>query len=207
MLQRVFQLWKPGTYKPDPNDPNNSIVDEPGHFVLISDEKYLKQYSGSTIGDGAAVGRRYSSAAFGFDNSITNLVNGDFGTNLWSCQVIVGYDDPTSPFKHLYHPDHNNLDENYSPLPVSTNAGWPANQAVAGPSTSESMTVTRYLSLEFTPADPEGLALAGWGDNQIGGNYSETITGIHRSPVKVSGTFRLRHASTVAVLNDGLTSP
>jgi hypothetical protein len=184
LLQRVFQLWKNGTYTNDAH--GLASVDQPGHYVLVDDEKYLGNFTGATVKDGALVGRRYSSAAFGFDNAITNLINGSFGTNLWSCRVVNGYDDATNPFKHKYHPDHNNLDEDY--------------QTKLGEGI-ESFTVTRDLTLQFTPSDPEGLALAGWGDTQIGGLYSEKLSGLHRSDIYVSGTFRLRHASTVAVLN------
>ena len=35
----------------------------------------------------------------------------------------------------------------------------------------------------------------------VGGTFTETITGLHRNPIFASGTFRLRRASTVTVLN------
>ena len=34
-----------------------------------------------------------------------------------SCDVILDCDDPLNPFKHRYHPDHDNRDEFYDPLP------------------------------------------------------------------------------------------
>jgi hypothetical protein len=68
----------------------------------------------------------------------------------------------------------------------------------------ESFTVGRQIQLQFTAADPGNFAMAGWGDNEVGGTYSETITGLHKNTLYVAGTFRLRHASTVGVLNDGL---
>ena len=34
--------------------------------------------------------------------------------------------------------------------------------------------------------------------------YTEKITGIHRRPINIKGTFRLQRISDVAVLNDGL---
>ncbi len=189
LLQRVFELWQPGTYTN--NAEGISEVSQPGHYVLVSDEKYLNRFSGATIRDGTAVGRRYSSVSFGFDNAITNLIDGNFGTNLWSCRITNGHNDPTNPFKHVYHPDHNNLAEDYqTPLPEGV----------------KSYTVTRQITLQFTATDPESLAVAGWGDNQIGGIYQETLSGLHRNPIYVSGTFRLRHASAVPLLNDGLTN-
>ena len=68
----------------------------------------------------------------------------------------------------------------------------------------ESFTVRRIVQMQFTASDPEGLNLAGWGDNQIGGIYWETITGLHKDTIYVQGSFRLHHASRVGVLNDGL---
>jgi len=46
--------------------------------------------------------------------------------------------------------------------------------------------------------------MAGWGDNQLGGIYRETIRGLHKSTLYVQGTFRLQQASRVGILNDGL---
>ena len=60
----------------------------------------------------------------------------------------------------------------------------------------------RNVQLEFTPNDPNGFQFPGWGDPQLGGNYHEAITGLHRNPIHVEGTFRLFQASRVGVLND-----
>jgi hypothetical protein len=106
-----------------------------------------------------------------------------------SCTVTIDYDDPQNPFKHGYHPDHDNLDERFEEkLPEGV----------------ESLTVTRQIQLQFTANDPEGLLLAGWGDNQLGGLYRETVTGLHRSAIHSSGRFRLYRASNTPVLNNGL---
>ena len=67
----------------------------------------------------------------------------------------------------------------------------------------ESFTVTRNVALEFTGTDPLGLNPPGWGDGELGGNYRETITGLHRSAIHISGTFRLVRVAPVAALNDG----
>jgi len=49
----------------------------------------------------------------------------------------------------------------------------------------ECPTITRVSTLQFTAADPNGLPLAGWGDNQLGGIYSEAITGLYNMPLYV----------------------
>jgi hypothetical protein len=188
LLQKVIQMWKNGTTKPDPTDPTNQVVDEPGRPVLLTDESLAGSYSGASLRDGQPVGRRVSSAAFGFRQPIAMTGAGAFGANTISCMVPLEFDDAVNPFKHKYHPDHDNLDGGF---------GKKVAEGI------ESFTVTRRIELEFQAVDPEGLPLSGWGDNQLGGIYRETITGLHQDPLFVRGTFRLRHASRVAALNDG----
>ena len=102
--------------------------------------------------------------------------------------MVLGYDDPRNPFKHTFHPDHDNLDERFEAMV---------------PEGVESFAVTRLIELEFTAADPDRLAIAGWGDNQLGGRYRETVTGLHTRTIRAAGTFRLSQVSRIGVLNDG----
>jgi hypothetical protein len=187
LLQKVIQMWKDGTTKPDPMDPSKLVVDQPGHYVLLTDEALVANYSGAGLIDGQPVGRRLSSAAFCFKEPIPMAASGDFGAGTNTCAVVLGYNDALNPFKHAFHPDHNNLDENY---------------AQTLPEGLESFTVQRQIQLEFQAQDPNGFQLAGWGDTQLGGKYRETVTGIHKSPIYVEGTFRLHQASRVGLLND-----
>lgn len=187
LLQNVVVMWKNGTTKPDPADPDKLVVDEPGRYVLLTDASLIPNFSGAAVRDGQQVGRRLSSTAFAFKNPIAMSGAGEFGANTVSCLVSLGFDDPLNPFKHKFHPDHNNLDEHY---------------AQTLPEGAESFTVQRALQLEFQPDDPNGFKIPGWGDMQLGGKYRETITGIHKSPIFVEGTFRLQQASRVTVLND-----
>ncbi|MBN2505493.1 MAG: hypothetical protein JXQ71_02245 [Verrucomicrobia bacterium] len=188
LLQKVLQMWQEGTLKPDPQDPARLVVDQPGRFVLLTDESLAAQIpglTGATLRDGTPVGRRFSTVAFGFRAPQAMGVSGD----TLSCTVAMGYDDSLNPFKHGYHPDHDNLDERFEEkLPEG----------------AESHTVTRQIQFQFTAGDPEGLLLAGWGDNQLGGIYRETVTGLHRSAIHCSGRFRLYRASSTPVLNNGL---
>ena len=101
----------------------------------------------------------------------------------WS--LVHGYDDPANPFVHSYHPDHDNLDAKY------------ATKLAAG---IESFTVTRTCSLSFTSSPPDGSKVVGWGSVIIGGNYSEAISGINRSPLYVGGTFKMRRLSEIGVI-------
>ena len=71
------------------------------------------------------------------------------------------------------------------------------------------------LTLKFSDTDP---ALAGiedaaanlppdWGSNVVGGSYEETLSGLHQTPIRVQGTFRLERAAVAAVLNPDPTPP
>lgn len=189
LLQKVLEMFKNGTLKPDPNNPTNNIVDQPGHYVLVTDDSLIPQFTGATLSDGTPVARRLSSAAFGFPQPILMSGSGSFGSGSFTCQVNLDYDDRLNPFKHLYHPQHDNLDDRFeNKLPEGV----------------ESFTVLRQIELDFTAEDPDNSTLAGWGDDQLGGNYKETISGLHNQPIYISGTFRLNRASTIGLLNDGL---
>ena len=112
LLRQAYLMWKDGTRKPDSNDPSKQVVDKPGRYVIVTDESKLSQFDGAAVLDGERVGRRVSSAAFGFEEPV--LLNGsDFGqaSNVFSCSLVTDYSDRLNPFLHLYHPDHNNQDE------------------------------------------------------------------------------------------------
>ena len=178
LLQKVIQVWTDGAYTNDSF--GIKYVDRPGSYRLFTDE--------NLVTNTPPWSRRISSAAFGFTNGILMSTSGSFGSNnsTNSCTVPIQYDDPLNPFKHRYHPDHDNLDERY--------------EQVLGEK-AESFTVTRLLSLVFTPNDPLDPVVAGWGDDQLGGFYRETISGLNRTPVYVSGTFRLHRVASAGVLN------
>jgi hypothetical protein len=184
LLQQVVEMWKDGTYKPDPEDSSKLVVDQPGRYVLVTDRSLLSSFQGSTLRDGRRVGRRFSSAAFAFSEPIDLSGGGGFLAGQFACTVTLDFDDPLNPFKHAFHPDHNNLDERFETQ------------------VAEAFTVSRTLQLQFSATDPDGLAIPGWGDDQVGGAYEETITGLLSEPVKIAGIFRLQRVSFVSVLND-----
>ena len=90
---------------------------------------------------------------------------------------------PTNPYVHTYHPDHDNKDSRFALLPT-TSAG-----------TLESPTIGRTLSFTFSPTPLPTSSPLGWGSTVLGGTYAETITGVHKDPLTVSGTFELRRVS------------
>jgi hypothetical protein len=184
LLQKVVLAWTNGVSITNQQGFRQAAT--PGRFVLITDESLLSRFSGSSVRDGSISGRRFSSAAFGFRDPLPVSRTGPFGdpNATFSCTVALGFDDALNPFKHRYHPDHNNLDDRYAAV------------------VRECPDVTRQISFQFSSQPPENAALAGWGDNQLGGTYTERITGLHKNPVTAQGNFRLYRASTVDVLND-----
>jgi hypothetical protein len=47
--------------------------------------------------------------------------------------------------------------------------------------------------------------VADFGFNQMGGAYRETISGIHKHPIHVRGTFQLARVSSIPELNPSPT--
>jgi hypothetical protein len=180
LLQHATLMWADGVA-----DAQGNTV-QPGRQVLIAADTLLSRYTDVALRDGQPVGRRVSSVAFG--NATPIAMAGRFGDpqNPLSCSVAIGYDDPLNPFKHRFHPDHDNLDEEY------------ATKLAPG---AESFTVSRALSLEFTAADPDGLSTSRWGADQLGGIYSEVVAGLHKTPIVIRGTFRLNRVSLIAALD------
>jgi hypothetical protein len=102
-----------------------------------------------------------------------------------SCTITIPFNDPTNPFVHQYHPDHDNKDARFQPVGAGV----------------ESYNITRTCTFTFTASPPPGGTTIGWGSSVIGGTYAETITGIHKNPITVSGTFELRRASEIGTLS------
>lgn len=183
LVKDVIQMWDEGTMRPSSVDPTYQEVDQPGRYVLLTNKQLISLYSGVAGRDGTPVGIRFSSVGYDFAGETLDF-SGVFGPGgQVSTTIIMPPQLPTNPFLHRYHPDHNNLDEqflNYLP---------------------EAFEVKREIQMAFTPDDPSGSNGPGWGDSVIGGTFSESITGLHRNPIFTSGIFHLRRASTVTVLN------
>lgn len=189
LLQQVFLMFKPAITAPDPQDPEAQIVVEPARFVLVTDESLLPNFEGGILRDGKDIGRRVSSTAFTFRTPQPMTTDDSGGARTYRVNLSTGFDDPLNPFKHKYHPDHDNKNELFT---------------TTLPEGAESYTVTRAVALELSPTDLNELVQAGYGDTVITGFYRETIGGVHRDPINVSGIFRMQNISNVEELNDGL---
>jgi hypothetical protein len=185
LVQHVTLLFAPGKYGPDPAGTGLQVVTVPGRSVLITDEALLSKYSGVALRDAQEVGRRISTAAYAFPRSGGTRPNaldlaGSFPAapdvpGQLACSWTLSADDPLSPFLHRYHPDHQ----------------------APGPENS----ITRAVVLAFMggagSAEPAIPALG----EGAAGVYRETITGLHREPLTVEGTFELHRVSSVDGLN------
>jgi hypothetical protein len=103
--------------------------------------------------------------------------------------VPLAYDDQASnPFLHTYHPDHDNLDAQFT---TSLARGV------------ESYGVTRQLTLSFTAPENDFNSLT-QGSQDLTGNYAEEITfasrGSQTRQYNVLGTFSLKRISDIATL-------
>jgi hypothetical protein len=106
-----------------------------------------------------------------------------------TASVPLSYDDQASnPFLHTYHPDHDNLDAQF------TTGLAPG---------IESYGVTRQITLSFTAPENDFNSLT-QGSQDLGGNYAEEITfqarGSQTRQYNVLGTFTLKRISDIATL-------
>ncbi len=104
------------------------------------------------------------------------------GTAQWL--INMAFNDKVNPFVHRYHPDHDNKNARQEPIGNGV----------------ESHTVTRTVSFEFLASPPPGTKGIGWGATVLGGNYSETVTGIQKLPLSTSGTFTFRRVNDIGAI-------
>ncbi len=190
LLKEVIQMWRNGTLTNDAS--GNRVVDKPGEYVLLTDDTLIPMFGGATVRDGESVGRRISTIGYDFPSSSSNNflnLSGTFAVGqALNATLTLPYDHSTNPFKHRFHPDHDNLDVRFD-----------------GPEV-ESYTIARQVRLEFAASPPVGVPpVADFGYNQMGGTYRETISGIHKHPIHIRGTFQLARMSSIAELNPSPT--
>ena len=189
LLSQVIQMWQEGTWKPDPNDLGKLIVDQPGSFVLFTDDNLIPSYSGAAMRDGQPVGRRISSPAFpnltlgqGTIAGTAAPQGGPFSPspgNTLTITIILAPDDPTNPFRHMFHPDHREPAQSYQ--------------------------ITRFITLTFADEDDDGRPITGipgldWGSSQIGGIFEEVVEELHKEPITAKGIFVLHKVNDVETL-------
>jgi hypothetical protein len=191
LLKEVLVMWQDGDAAADP--PTD------GRVVLVTDEARVTDFRGAVLRDGQMVGRRFSSATLDYDalspsyeeaGKALLLAGGVFGPGAQlGAEVLLDKNHPTNPFRHKFHPDHDNLD------------------AFRVEERNEAFTVRRQIELDLASADPETPAGSQprpeWGTTLLAGTYRETfpsqtdadgqlIVGLHRNTLVIEGTFELR---------------
>ena len=167
-------------------------VDDAGAARVLS-QVYLGQLAGATPQPGIctaesalsvadkASARRIVAAHLPLDRVLdggTMALGGSM-----SCTITTPFDDPTSPFVHQYHPDHDNK-SGTTPL-------------VSG---QESYDLSRAVTFAISATAPAGVSDTGYGANVIAGDYTEVLTGLRKDSVTVTGTFSLRRVSEIGTL-------
>ncbi len=185
LLKDVVQMWQEATY--DFDELGRRVQQTPGRYVLLTDERLIPQYKGAALRDGEMVGRRLSTADFPFPSTPANNflpLTGTFAIdNTVSGSYTLGANDPLNPFKHKFHPDHDNLDATFTSF------------------RSEAYEYSRSFQLLIAPANTIGLAASDYGYTSLSGVYSETVRGLHRTAIAARGTFQLRRVISTPVLN------
>lgn len=148
--------------------------------------------AGSII-NGERFAQRISTIAYSFDDHIH--LTGTFDTNLTG-ETTVGDDDRLNPFRHTYHPNHNDGNEIYD---VKRSFGLSFGSGCTPPP-----------GFGFECGAQEGvLNQPGSGDSYLEGCYFETLSGadgdqgLHKRDINLCGTFLLQRISDISVLNDG----
>jgi hypothetical protein len=186
LIKNVVQMWQDGTYSTSSSNPDYVEVDIPGYYVLLTDDSLIPNYSGITRRNGQSAGVRYSTIGYDYVGN-DMLMNGEFAlNNSVSASLLIDPEMPTNPFRHKFHPDHDNLDAQYLNFK------------------QEAFQVTREMEFFFTPNNPKYPDVAdppGWGVEEMGGIFRETLIGLHKNAIFVEGDFRLKRIASTAVLN------
>lgn len=171
------------------------MKDSAGNGVVLADSAMASGYSGVVLRGDSMVGLRTSAIGYDFDGA-TKDCTGALGTSgSAECSFTLSSGAPTNPFLHRFHPDHDNLDEQFT-------------TALQG-AKAESYEIARKIKLTFSsrypanPDEPERHATSkppGWGASLLGGIYGETVTGLHKDTLSVSGWFTMKRISATAEL-------
>ena len=183
LIRDVILMWEEGTLAPSDEDPEFMEVETPGRFVLLTNKQLIPLYSGAVNRDGQSVGRRFSTVAYDFPGEYVEM-DGAFGPgNQSTVTLVLEPEFPTNPFRHKFHPDHDNKDAQFLNFQ------------------QEAFQVIREMRFDFAVDDPLELDPPGWGSTLLGGVFEESLTGLHKNTIFVSGSFRMRRVSNVPVLN------
>ena len=181
----TVKLLKEAILMKQPNPPGNPPV--AGALVLLSNPALIPQFQAPANRDGAPFAYRLSSIGYDFGTAPDLALSGAFGGTL-AGTIQTLRTDATNPFKHRYHPDHDDLDANYQ-----TPVGLPDHLR-------EVPEISRALQMTFAAVAPGDLSPEA-GYSIRNGTYQETVTGLHKNAIVTTGTFTLRRLNTLGQIN------
>ena len=165
-----------------------NTVDESGildsvtrEIVLVSDDTKLPEFQGLIKRRGKLIGKRISTVGYDFAGNETELVGGLGGGLSLTGSIVLPRLHPTNPFRHKYHPEHRNVN------PDNESYGYE---------------IVRDVTFSFARPSGSVFESGGYGIDRLIGIYYEEVIGLHKVPVRVSGTVTLDRISTVAALNE-----
>ena len=170
LVSEVFFMREPGA------------GDAPGNFVLFCNRALMGRYEGVQTRDREQVGRRVSSIAFPLPAADRargfTPVTGQFkpGSRL-SVSLSMDANDPLNPFRHRYHPDHDNLSANFR---------------VYQP---EAYSFRRNITLQLSGGIPTQDSRMG--TELMEGTFVEKIHHLHRNPIVLKGKVEWLRISTI----------
>jgi hypothetical protein len=159
LLQGVLLAWDP------------TLTDAPhtnGTYALYAHPDQLPEDAENV--------KRISTVGFPLMEPVALTLTND----TYSGTVEIGFDNPTNPFLHRYHPMHDNKDWDF----------------VAYTNAVEVPDITRYVQFTVIENTNE-VAHPIWGVDAISGTYTETMTGLRAQPVVVQGPFSLQRISRI----------
>ncbi len=175
LLQQVTLLSKP---------PALGTADPGGQPVLLTDSTTFSQYQGVAARGRDLVGRRFSTPFFPMSN--TNGIPFDetfaLGRTM-KARWVLGSEATVNPFKHRYHPDHDNLDASFRVFKA------------------EAYAVTRTVTLSVSEGQGS-TTNPSMGHDEIEGIYEEVVEGLHRTPITARGTFHIKRILSVGALDN-----
>jgi hypothetical protein len=181
LLKEVTQLWQDGTYSTNASGVRETAT--PGKHVLVTDPELIGKFKPGALRDGEYVGRRFSTVDYDFYGTNKVACSGQFQVGQTvSAEFNLPAQGPTNPFRHKYHPDHDNLDAFFQ------------NEV------KEAYDITRQVALTLLSTQSNENR-PGAGSEWLKASYRETYTGLHRLPIVATGNVELRRLVPEPVLD------
>jgi hypothetical protein len=143
----------------------------------------IGKFKPGALRDGEYVGRRFSTVDYDFYGTNKVACSGQFQVGQTvSAEFNLPAQGPTNPFRHKYHPDHDNLDAFFQ------------NEV------KEAYDITRQVALTLLSTQSNENR-PGAGSEWLKASYRETYTGLHRLPIVATGNVELRRLVPEPVLD------